>query len=309
MVNYIGPDADYVGAEIAFACNENDIAIIDVSDKTDMQTISNATYPSAFYTHQGWLTEDHRYFIANDELDEINGTGNTRSFIFDVQDLDAPSLLGTFVHATGSIDHNVYIHEGFVYQSNYRSGLRILETTDIANGNIAEVAYFDVYPNSNSAQFNGAWSSYPYFNSGIVAISHIENGLFLVKPDIKTFYLDSDSDTYGDPLVSIDTFTAPAGYVENSLDCDDSLNTVFPGAPGTGEGIDNNCDNAVLGDELIPTCVADFNTDGTRNILDLSVLLGSFGCTSGCSVDANNDDTTNILDLSVLLGVFGSACD
>ena len=141
VVNYIGPDTDYNGAEIAFACNENNIAIIDVTDKTDIQGISLATYPSTFYTHQGWLTEDHKYFLANDELDEINGTGNTRTFIFDVQNLDAPFLLGTYTHSTAAIDHNLYVHEGYIYESNYRAGLRILESSDIANGNLSEVAF------------------------------------------------------------------------------------------------------------------------------------------------------------------------
>jgi choice-of-anchor B domain-containing protein len=309
VVNYIGPDTNYVGAEIAFACNEDNIAIINVTDKTDIQGISLATYPTAFYTHQGWLTEDHKYFLANDELDEINGTGNTRTFIFDVQNLDAPFLLGTYTHSTASIDHNLYVHEGYIYESNYRAGLRILESSDIANGNLSEVAFFDVYPSSNSAQFNGSWSNYPFFSSGVVAVSHIEQGLFLLKPDIKIFFADADNDGFGDPLVSLEGFTSPSGYVDNNLDCDDTLNTVYLGAPGTGENIDNNCDGSVLGAELTAQCVADFNNDGTRNILDLSALLGAFGCITDCSVDANDDGSTNVLDLSVFLGVFGIDCE
>tara|TARA_B100000768_G_scaffold182036_1_gene208689 strand:- start:18326 stop:19867 length:1542 start_codon:yes stop_codon:yes gene_type:complete len=309
VVNYIGPDTDYNGAEIAFACNENNIAIIDVTDKTDIQGISLATYPSTFYTHQGWLTEDHKYFLANDELDEINGTGNTRTFIFDVQNLDAPFLLGTYTHSTAAIDHNLYVHEGYIYESNYSAGLRILESSDIANGNLSEVAFFDVYPASNSAQFNGSWSNYPFFSSGVVALSHIEEGLFLLKPDIMTFYADTDNDGFGDPSVSLEAFTDPSGYVDNDLDCDDTLITVYLSAPGTGENIDNNCDGEVMGAELTAQCIADFNNDGTRNILDLSALLGTFGCITDCSVDANNDGFTNVLDLSVFLGFFGVDCE
>jgi len=310
IVNYIGPDSDYAGAEIAFACNEDDIAIINVSDKTDISQISSASYPSAFYTHQGWLTEDQRYFLANDELDEINGTGNTRTFIFNVEDLDQPVYLGAYVHNTASIDHNLYIHDGFVYESNYRAGLRILGTEDIANGQLSTEAFFDVYPSSNSAQFNGTWSNYPYFESGIVAVSHIEEGLFLLKPELTTYYLDSDNDGFGDVNFPKDSFNTLNGYVLNADDCDDTLSQVYLGAPGTGEDLDNDCNGTVEGNELTPQlCQADFNNDNTRNVQDLVLVLGEFGCDMNCLFDVNGDDVTGVLDLTVLLSVFGEPCN
>ena len=48
------------------------------------------SYPNVFYTHQGWLTEDQKFFIW-DELDELNG-GKTRTLVFDLNDLDNPLL-------------------------------------------------------------------------------------------------------------------------------------------------------------------------------------------------------------------------
>ncbi|MFK7757468.1 MAG: choice-of-anchor B family protein [Flavobacteriales bacterium] len=308
-VNYIGPDPDYTGSEIVFAANENNIAIIDVTDKSDMELIEHATYPSLFYTHQCWLTEDHRFLLANDELDELNGSGNTRTFIFNVEDLNNPIYLGAYVHPTAAIDHNLYIHEGYVYQSNYRAGLRILNTDQVSNGVLNEVAFFDVYPQSNAAAFNGSWSNYPYFESGVVAVSHIENGLFLLKPDIKTFYADADSDGFGDDLVTAQGFTSPEGFVENNLDCDDALETVFPGATGTGEGIDNDCNGEVEGDEMESTCPEDFNSDGIVSIEDISIFLSGFGCISQCEVDLNGDGLTSIDDLSLFLIAFGTVCD
>jgi len=44
-----------------------------------------------------------------------------------------------------------------------------------------EIGFFDTFPSSNSNQFNGAWSVYPYFASGSIIISDIERGLFVVK--------------------------------------------------------------------------------------------------------------------------------
>jgi len=181
VVNYIGPDADYAaGYEIAFACNENSITVIDVTDPGNTEELSRTTYNSQ-YTHQGWLTEDHKYFLSGDELDE-NYTGvNTTTFIWDVQDLNAPFLLGTFVSSTPAIDHNLYIKDNLCYQSNYRAGLRIANLDNIASGMMTEVGFFDVYPSSDATGFNGTWSNYPYFASGVVAVSHIEEGLFLLS--------------------------------------------------------------------------------------------------------------------------------
>ncbi|MDX1430070.1 MAG: choice-of-anchor B family protein, partial [Rhodothermales bacterium] len=72
-VIYRGPDSDYAGREICIGANETHISIADVSDKAVPRIISSATYPTAQYIHQGWLTDDHRYFLQNDELDELRG--------------------------------------------------------------------------------------------------------------------------------------------------------------------------------------------------------------------------------------------
>ena len=181
VVSYIGPDSNYQGKEIAFCCNENTVTIVDVTDPTDATMISSVGYAGSSYTHQGWLTEDQRYFMSNDELDEQDYGVNTTTFIWDVSELSAPQLIGTFVSETSAIDHNMYVLDTLVYQSNYRAGLRVLDLTDIENGELDEVAYFDVYPSSDAAQFNGTWSNYPYLPSGVIPVSHIEEGVFFLK--------------------------------------------------------------------------------------------------------------------------------
>jgi len=184
VVNYIGPDQDYINAEIAFACNENTLTIVDVSDKTDMYEVSKKSYSDVKYTHQGWLTEDHKYFILGDELDELQAGLNTTTLIWDVQDLDNPVLIGTHVSDLSVIDHNQYVQDDWVYQSNYTAGLRILSLDNVAQGQLHEVAYFDTYDANNATNFNGTWSNYPFFQSRNVVISDITNGLFIVRPVI-----------------------------------------------------------------------------------------------------------------------------
>lgn len=183
-VNYQGPDPDHQGKEICFNSNEDTLTVVDVTDKSAPVQLSRTGYTGAQYTHQGWLTEDQRYFLIDDELDESRNGHNTRTYIVDVSDLDNPIVTGSYTAATPSIDHNQYIKGNYTYQANYRAGLRILDISDVANANLSEAAYFDIYPGSDSPNFNGAWSNYPYFGSGIVVVSGIEQGLFILKPNL-----------------------------------------------------------------------------------------------------------------------------
>ena len=180
-VVYDGPDTEHQGKEICFSANETALSIGDVSDKSNTIALSRATYPNVGYSHQGWLTEDHKYFYMNDELDETGGkVENTRTLIWDVQDLDDPQLIKEFFLDSQASDHNLYIRGNLMYQSNYKSGLRILDITDIENP--VEVGHFDTTPmGENTAGFSGSWSNYPYFPSGVIAVTSMGEGLFLVK--------------------------------------------------------------------------------------------------------------------------------
>jgi hypothetical protein len=59
-----------------------------------------------------------------------------------------------------------------------------------------------------------------------------------------TYYWDADGDGYGDPGVSVVDTVPPSGYVANSDDCDDSDNTIYPGATELCDGKDNDCDGS-----------------------------------------------------------------
>jgi hypothetical protein len=59
--------------------------------------------------------------------------------------------------------------------------MRVLDISQIGNENITEVGFFDTYPDSDSANFNGAWNVYPFFASGNIVISDIDSGFFLVR--------------------------------------------------------------------------------------------------------------------------------
>lgn len=183
-VMYKGPDSDYAGKEICMAYNEDTLTIVDVTDKSNPLQISRTRYKGSAYTHQGWLlNDDHSIVILNDELDERRRRVKTTSYIWDVSDLDKPEQIGNYVGPTSAIDHNLYTKDNYVFETNYRAGLRILNSNEIESGKMSEVAFFDTIPGSNSAQFSGTWSSYIWFESGNIVLSDIGAGLFVVKPN------------------------------------------------------------------------------------------------------------------------------
>ena len=181
-VVYEGPDTLYRDREICFNSNEDTLTIVDASDKLELLQLSRTGYGGSAYTHQGWLTDDQRFFLVNDEGDEQAFRHRTRTWIWDVSDLDAPALVNFYDGPTSSIDHNLYVRGNLVYESNYRSGLRVLDASDVALGGLREVGFFDIYPSDDNPAFNGAWTSYPFFASGSVIINGIEQGLFVVRP-------------------------------------------------------------------------------------------------------------------------------
>jgi choice-of-anchor B domain-containing protein len=180
-VTYHGPDEQYKGREICFNSSETAVGIADVTDKQNPKPISVAAYPNVSYTHQGWLSEDQRYFYVDDEGDELDGNApRTRTLVFDVSDLDDPVVAKEFFGTTAATDHNLYVRGNYMYQSNYVAGLRVLDIKDPVNP--VEVGFFDTVPyGENLPGFAGSWSNYPYFKSGVVAATSMREGLFMVR--------------------------------------------------------------------------------------------------------------------------------
>jgi choice-of-anchor B domain-containing protein len=182
VITYFGPDTRYTGKEIFLGSNENRLVIVDVSDKMNPLLISSITYANREYTHQGWFTEDQQYFLFGDELDEVEFGFKSRTLIFDLTDLENPQLHHQYMGVTGAIDHNGYVNGNEFYLANYTAGVRILSLVGIENKNIVETGFFDTYPQNDNATFNGVWSVYPYFPSGNIIISDIDNGFFIIRP-------------------------------------------------------------------------------------------------------------------------------
>jgi choice-of-anchor B domain-containing protein len=152
-----------------------------VTDKQNPVAVGRGTYPDVGYAHQGWFSDDHRYWYQDDELDELQGkTKGTRTIIWDLQKLDDPVVVGQYEAPVNASDHNLYIVGDRMYNSNYTSGLRVVDISDRTKPR--EVGFFDTVPVGPEAPgFGGSWSNYPFFKSGTILVTSGNEGLFLVK--------------------------------------------------------------------------------------------------------------------------------
>jgi choice-of-anchor B domain-containing protein len=192
-VRYHGPDKHYQGREICVNSMGGVITIADVTDKQHPTTIALTSYPNVGYAHQGWFTEDQRYFFLDDELDEnpknliyakqLTGQAaaqqptptdtarqHTRTMVFDMAELGDPVVLTQYFATTFNTDHNLYINGRYMYQGNYGAGLRIVDVGDPKNPK--EAGYL--------TQIGEAWGTYPFLKDNVVAVS-TDTGLFLAR--------------------------------------------------------------------------------------------------------------------------------
>ena len=112
--------------------------------------------------------------------------------------------------------------------------------------------------------------------------------------DAQTWYLDSDSDNFGDPNTAMLSCYQPSGYISNANDCDDGNGGVFPNAPEYCDGIDNNCDGSTDEDTSIDALTwyldADVDGFGDISVSDISCaqpsgyVSGSTDCNDGSAI-------------------------
>ena len=169
--------------EIFFDFNEDNFQIWDKTQNSAPTRLSTTSYNNVSYVHSGWYTEDKQVVLVHDELDEMNYGLNTTVRLFEMSDFRAPSLLSTWTGPTGAIDHNGFVRGNRYYMSNYTRGMTVLDISDTSDPK--EIGFFDTFPISDNTSFNGAWGVYPYLPSGIVLISDISSGLYVVRDNTR----------------------------------------------------------------------------------------------------------------------------
>ena len=189
-----GPAA---GKQVAICCgglnrgfDSSGLYIVDVTNKSSPVQSSFSTYANTGYCHQAWPSADMQFLYLDDELDDENLGITSVTRVFNIANPLSPSFVGTFTSGNTSIDHNQYSRGDKLYQANYRSGLRVWQTSAPGTQtNPVTYATFDTYPDDDDTLFNGLWNIYPYLPSGVVLGSDIERGLFVwwVGPAPVTF--------------------------------------------------------------------------------------------------------------------------
>jgi choice-of-anchor B domain-containing protein len=165
--------------EIFFDFNEDNFQIWDKTQNSAPSRLSTTSYPKVSYVHSGWYTEDKQVVLVHDELDEMDYGLNSTVRLFELSDFGSPSLLSTWTGPTGAIDHNGFVRGNRYYMSNYTRGVTVLDISDTSNP--VDIGFFDTFPVSDNTSFNGAWGVYPYLPSGVVLVSDISSGLYIVR--------------------------------------------------------------------------------------------------------------------------------
>lgn len=152
-----------------YACHIYDgiMSIVDMSDKGAPQVLGTVETPLKF-THNAWLTGDHRAALNTDER---SGSYLTSYDVTDPSDIRELDRMQT-TPGSGSIVHNVHIRNDWAISSWYTDGLNIVDAHRPIN--LVETGRFDTWPGSGDG-FDGCWGVFPFFPSGTIVASNIEN--------------------------------------------------------------------------------------------------------------------------------------
>ena len=171
----------YVRNDTLYACHifGGFVDIIDFRDKKNPKVLGLVHTPTNF-SHNSWLSENSKYMFTTDE--------NKSSFLtaYDISDpanikevdrIQSNPGLNSIVHNTHIIKVNG--HE-YAVTSWYRDGFTIVAVD--RPGNLVQVGNYDTYPSGSGEGFNGDWGVFPYFPSGNIVVSNIEDGLYVFTP-------------------------------------------------------------------------------------------------------------------------------
>lgn len=179
---YNGPDEVHAGKELLFAAGGEKLWILDITDASDIQLIASTTYTDPHFSHQVWVSDSHDHAFLGDEMDEAAEGGGTRTMVFDLTDLDNPVEVEVYQAETTASDHNQYTHGEWLFQSNYRAGLRMLSDAWPGPNVLTERGFFDPLEASAGPGYQGAWSHVICKEDGVIALTSINEGLWVVRP-------------------------------------------------------------------------------------------------------------------------------
>lgn len=162
-------------------------SIVDFRNKTAPVELATQFTPSNF-THNTWLSTNSKILFTTDEVD------NSYLTSYDVSDPSNIILLDKIQSNPGSqsIVHNTHIirvaGNDYAVTSWYKDGFTIVDAGRPQN--LVQVGNYDTYAGSGGG-FEGTWGVYPFFPSGTIIASNIEDGLYVFTPTyVRACYLE-----------------------------------------------------------------------------------------------------------------------
>lgn len=198
----------YINNDLAYLnCGPRGLIIANFEDMNEPQVhsyIASRSLELAGYNHSGWLSNDGTtYYVSDEEWGEPIK-------VLDVRDLENVELSMTIDAGSISplsIAHNQVVAGDYLYISYYYDGLQVYDISDPLSPE--RVMNYPTSQIPHRENYEGSWGVYPLFPSGIVLVSDMQEGLFILKgPD----YLETSVDEIGATL-QVQTYPNPCGDV------------------------------------------------------------------------------------------------
>ncbi len=125
--------------------------------------------------HNMWLSDDSKtLFVTHEEF-------GLPAEAYDISNLNNIRQLCEFkVSPTNQeILHNVHVLNDYIIGSYYSDGVAIFDASDPTN--VIPVGYYDTQPTSTRTE-NGVWGAWGFYKSGVISLSDMRVGLYVVKP-------------------------------------------------------------------------------------------------------------------------------
>ena len=173
----------YVQNDTAYCSHGfNGFFIWDFSDPQN--PVELASLPTNGYNHSSWVLPGGQYAIYAEEVPTGLPLGIADLTNLAIGDIETaltfkfPLLAPDHLNNT---PHNPFIRGDYAILSYYEDGVQIFDLSNPLDPK--QVAYYDTHENTQYNGYNGCWGVYPFFPSGIVAASDINNGLMLFSAD------------------------------------------------------------------------------------------------------------------------------
>jgi hypothetical protein len=149
----------------------------------------------------------------------------------------------------------------------------------------------DVDLTTLTARAKGYISEAGYTSADFDLVTELSSTLICVGPaPCPTWYADADGDGYGDDGNTLQACEQPPGYIAIAGDCDDSDDSIHPGATEVCNDIDDDCDGEIDEGLANSTWYADYDGDGYGDPNDTILACGDPG---GYSLVAGDCDDSN----------------